>query len=276
MAKKSLGYATVLPRFLAIIAILEALQKGVWNPINLLLSILSLKERYDRCVGIVAAYDTIFEFDKIKTSERVAAYAPLNPLVQRVYAAASNCGMAPATLELIKTYKDVIDGSNVAQLAAERARQAKKGKEALEKAALEKRATRLSEETTATDESINDTADTNKRSVSRQTYELRYENFKRLINLLTVSEVYKTNLPDLTLDALNLFLGKLAAANKATNDADKAWADAVSNRDACLQGPEDSVYSVVRDIKTELIGMETKSGANYKKVVELTIVSVGK
>jgi hypothetical protein len=70
----------------------------------------------------------------------------------------------------------------------------------------------------------------------------------------------------LTLDGLNLFLAQLAAANKATNDADKAWADAVSNRDACLQGPENSVYSVVRDIKLELIGMEGRQGANYKKV----------
>jgi hypothetical protein len=105
---------------------------------------------------------------------------------------------------------------------------------------------------------------------------LRYENFKRLINLLTIAGTYKTNLPDLTLDALNLFLSQLAAANQATNDADKAWADAVSNRDACLQSPQDSVYSVVRDIKTELIGMEGKNGVTYKKVVQLTIISIGK
>ena len=93
---------------------------------------------------------------------------------------------------------------------------------------------------------------------------------------MAVAGTYKTNLPDLTLDALNLFLVQLAAANKATNDADKAWADAVSNRDACLQGPEDSVYTVVRDIKTELIGMEGKKGVNYKKVVELPIAPLSK
>ncbi|MBL7816222.1 MAG: hypothetical protein JNL70_14480 [Saprospiraceae bacterium] len=271
MSKTSLRYTTVLPRFLDIINILEAIELGKWNPVNPNLSILSLKERHARAQTIVDNYERIFEIDKIKTTEREAAYASLNTLVQRIYAAAISCQMSPPTLEQIKIYKDLIDGNNAAQVAAERKREEKKAKEALEKAALEKAATRSIEAETNSDESDNESTETKKRSVSKQAYELRYDNFKRLINLLTVAETYKTHLPDLTLDALNLFLDKLAAANKATNDADKAWADAVAARNACLRGAEDSVYATVRDIKTELVVIETKNGANYKKVVGLPI-----
>lgn len=276
MSKKKLGYTTVLPRFLDIIDILEALEPNRWNPLNPNLSILSLKERHARSLLVVENYEKIFEIDKIKTTERETAYAPLNTLVQRVYAAASSCQMSPATLEQIKTYKDVIDGSNVSLLAAERKREAKKAQEALEKAALEKGIMSPIENTASTDATDNDSTEAKKRSVSKMSFESRYDNFKRLINLLTVAETYRTNLPDLTLDALNLFLDKLAAANKATNDADKAWADAVKERDNCLRAAENSVYAVVKDIKTELIGMETKNGETYKKVSNLPISSFGK
>ena len=123
--------------------------------------------------------------------------------------------------------------------------------------------------TKATVEQLIAAVEDDKRTVSRLAYNLRYDNFENLITLLTTAGTYKTNVADLSIAALNALLDRLAAANKATNDADKAWSNAADARNAALCSKTDSICSVVADIKMELISMETKLGATYKKVVEI-------
>jgi hypothetical protein len=261
MAKQSTGFITTIPNFFSVIDILSDL--GVeWNPIDTNLSVPNLKVRHDAAQLVMDALKVATEFDKIKTSERETAYAPLNGLLQRILAAATACKMDAATLEDVSLYKDLIDGGNVNKLAARKEAKIKKEeKKAFKLTGVKPVRTMLTE-------------DDDKRTVSRMAYTLRYDNFKNLITLLTTAGTYKTNVADLTLDALNAYLNRLEMANKATNDANKAWENACDARNAALCAKTDSICSTVNDIKVELISMEKKSGPNYKKVVAIKFMDV--
>lgn len=252
MSKQNTGYANVIPQFAKVIGILEELKTN-WNPINDQLTIEQLKARHEAAKPFVDSFNVAFEFDKIKTSEREKAYLPLNSLLQRIVAAATNCKMDATIVEQVKTYKSLIDGTNVGQATAKREEKKEKLKATL-----------------AEGENL---PENNARSVSKQTYDLRFENFKRLITLLTTAGTYKTNVPDLTLAALNDYADTLAAANTATAAANEVWAQKLKERNACLSAKEDSILSVVKDIKTELVSMETKKGDNFKAVAALKFMS---
>jgi cysteinyl-tRNA synthetase len=261
MAKQSTGFTTTIPNFSNVIDILVEL--GVdWNPINTDLSIPQLKARHAAAKLVMDAYKSALEFDKIKTSEREAAYLRLNSLVQRILAAANACKMGTATIEDVATYKGLIDGGNISKLAAKK------------DAALKRAAKKTFKLTGIMPEKTDATEEEDKRTVSRMAYALRYDNFENLITLLTTAGTYKTNVADLSIDALNAYLDRLAAANKATNDADKAWSTAVDARNAALCGKTGSICSTVADIKAELVSMETKSGPTYKKVLDIKFMQM--
>lgn len=261
MSKQSTGFITTIPNFYDVIDILKDLG-GTWNPIDTNLSIASLTARHDAAKVVMDALKVATEFDKIKTSARETAYAPLNGLLQRILAAATACKMDAATITDISLYKDLIDGGNVNKLAARKENKLKKE---------EKKIFKL---TGVQPVRATPTEEDDKHTVSRMAYALRYDNFKNLITLLTTAGTYKTNVPDLTLDALNAYLNRLEAADKATNDADKAWSNAIKARNAALSAKTDSICSTVDDIKAELISMEKKSGPNYKKVVAIKFMRI--
>ena len=252
MANTYSGQAKNVPNFLAVIDILTELGSK-WNPVLDSLTISALKVRHAAADALLNDYSTAFTFDQLKTDERSNFYKPLNDVVRRVYAAAQACKMTPTTVEKVKAFKDVIDGTNVAQAAAKRNKQEEKAK------------AKLVEGETAPEAP-------KKRSVSEQSYEERFNNFKQLINLLTTSGEYKTNEPDLTINALNVFLDNLATANKKTNDADKALSNVKMVRDNILSGEQDSILADVKDIKIHLITMEGKKGTTYKKVVDFDFI----
>ena len=263
MAKQSTGFTTTVPNFLDVIDILVEL--GVaWNPIDTNLSIPMLKARHAAAKVVMEAFKVANEFDKIKTSEREAAYAPLNGLVQRVLAAANACKMDAATIADILIYKDLIDGGNVNKLAARK------------EAKLKREEKKIFKLTGVKPVRAAPTEEDDKRTVARLGYGLRYDNFKNLITLLTTAGTYKTNVADLSIDALNAYLNQLEVADKATNDADKAWSMAAQARKATLCGETDSICSTVNDIKMELVSMEKKSGPTYKKVAAVKFMPIKK
>ncbi len=260
MAKQSTGFTTTVPNFSDVIDILVELGAG-WNPIDPNLSIVQLTARHTAAKAVMLAYKAAFEFDKIKTSEREAAYVPLNGLVQRILAAANACKMDAATIQNIMTYKDLIDGGNVNKLMAR-------------KAAKVKREATKTFKLTGIMPTTPDATEEDKRTVSRLAYALRYDNLENLITFLVTTGNYKTNIEDLTIVALNAYLNRLAVANKATNDADKALSNAADARNAALCAETDSICSTVIDIKTELASMEKKTGPTYKKVVAVKFMRV--
>lgn len=252
MSKNISGQGKIVSKFMDIIDILEATGTE-WNPIDDQLLVANLKTRHAAGKALLDSIGTALVFSQLKTAEREKAYQPLNPLVKRIYAAAKACKMETTTIEKVKTLKDVIDGTNVVQAAAKVKSQQKKAR------ALLPEGVELPETPKG-------------RSVSKMTYEERYDNFKKLITLLTVSENYKTHEADLTTDAMNAFLATLSTANKVTNDADKALAAKRAERDALVTGKTNSILSVIKDIKDQLISKEGNSGATYKKVTAVKLV----
>ena len=249
MANTYSGQAKNVPNLLLVIDILTEFGPK-WNPVLDSLTIDALKARHVAADALVNDYSTAFSYDQLKTDERVKAYKPLNDVVRRVHAAAKSCKMTLTTVEKVKAFKDVIDGTNVRQAAVKRDKEEEKIKAKL----LEGE---VAPETPK------------KRSVSEQSYEDRFNNFKQLLNFLTTSGEYKTNESDLTLKGLNTFLDSLATANKATNEADKALSIIKEARNNILLGKENSILSDANDIKTHLIMMETKKGVTYKKVAAI-------
>ena len=249
MANTYSGQAKNVPNFLEVIDILTELGSK-WNPVLDSLTISALKTRHAAADALLNDYSTAFSFDQLKTDERVKAYASLNNLVKRIYAAAQACKMTFSTVEKIKILKDLIDGMNIGQANAKRNKKEEKAKANLAEGEVAPEMPKM-------------------RSVSQQSFEERFDNFKQLIVLLTTSGEYKTNEPELTIEGLNTFLNTLATANKATNNADKALSEMRTTRDNILSGEENSILSDLKDIKNHLIVMETKQGITYKKVTAL-------
>ena len=246
MAKSPSGQDYIVPNFAEVIEILESLG-AQWNPLNDDLLIAHLKKRHAAGELVMTALRKADAFDQLTTDQRVLAYAPLNGTVRRVLATAKACKMTPSTIERVKNLKDLVDGTNVVQTAAERDKKSEKAKALLPEGT--------------------DAPETPKpQSVSQQSFEERLTNYKILLTLLETAGDYRTNEDDLTLAALNAYAASLAAANKATKDADNAWGTKRSERDRILMGATDSIYADVTDIKTELMRIEKGKGENYKKV----------
>lgn len=252
MSKNNSGQGKIVSKFMDIIDILEAMDIN-WKPIDDQLLIANLKARHAAGEALLNDIGTALALSQLKTAEREKAYQPLNPLVKRIFAAAKACKMEATTIERIKTLKDLIDGTNISQATAKVKREEKKTRALLPEGA--------------------ELPETPKgRSVAKQAYEERYDNFKKLITLLTITENYKTHEADLTTAAMNTLLDALAAANKVTNDADKALAAKRAERDATVSGKTDSILSVVKNIKDQLVSMEGNSGVTYKKVTAVKLL----
>lgn len=252
MSKNNSGQGKIVSKFMDIIDILEAMGTE-WKPIDEQLLVANLKARHAAGKTVLDDIGTASAFSQLKTAEREKAYQPLNPLVKRIYAAAKACKMEVTTIEKVKTLKDLIDGTNINQATAKVRREEKKARALLPEGA------ELPETPKA-------------RSVAKQAYEERYDNFKKLITLLTVSENYKTHEAELTTDAMNTLLTAMSAANKVTNDADKALATKRAERDATISGKTDSILSDIKDIKDQLISKEGNSGVTYKKVTAIKLL----
>ena len=250
MANNSSGQQKIVSNFAEIIDIVETFGTE-WKPIDDSLTLVNLKARHAAAETLIESYNQATLFDQLKTDERRNAYISLNGLVKNIFASAKACKMAEATIDRVKTLKDLIDGTNVTQAAARRDQKNEKAKSLLP-------------EGTAAPET------SKSRSVSQQTFDDRYDNFKLLITLLTTSGDYKTNEDNLTIEALNAYLTQLATANKATRDADNALKVKREERDKLLSGAENSIYADVTGIKNYLILKEGRLGVNYKKVTAYT------
>jgi hypothetical protein len=207
-----------------------------WEPVSPKLQIPFLEARCLAGQTMLDDMQSAIVFDNLKTKERATAFAPLNNLVRRVVAAADSCDMDETTVEKAYSIKNLIDGTNVGQANSRR------------KKSLEKAKTLLSE-----GETLPETPKA--RSVSKQAYDKRLENFKLLINLLTQAGNYATNQADLKLPALTAFAETLAAASEATDNAYK-------------------MLEIKREERNELISVEGNSGLTVKKVTAFEFVKL--
>jgi hypothetical protein len=247
MSKNSATYAKAEERLGDIIKIAEDLGTD-WRPLDPNLTLANLIVRKNGIQTFHDACNTAAAFDKIKTDERALAYLPLNPLVVRVLAMARRCQMSQAIIDQVQVYKELIDGTNVTIRAARRKKKAEKEKQK-----------------TAIGDPEPDT--TKPRSVSQQAFDDRLKNFKLMIVLLTTAGTYQTNVKDLSIEALAAFAVTLKTANDATDAADAVLSTKNDERAAYIRSKTDSVGSLIKDVKEELLTIEGKAGDNYKKAV---------
>lgn len=247
MAKENSGHAKTVSNFKQVVMTVKNMN-GHWNPVNDKLKIENMEARHAACEIFLNRVDAAEALDKIKTEARFAAYKSLNEVVRRVVAAMKSCEMDAKMIESATTIKKLIDGTNVSDAAQKRAKAAEQRKILLGT------------------EGVESTDDIKAYSVSKQDYDSRLKNFKRLMTLLEQAGNYATNQSDLTLTALNDFATALSDANNATNNAYDQLDNIRKERNDLLYGESDSIVNVVTLTKNELDAMETKQGPNHKKV----------
>lgn len=221
-----------------------------WNPVHPKLLMPALENLHADAQAMTDAITAAVVLDNLKTKERLTAFAALNGLVRRVFAASECCEMDKTTVEKVETYKDLIDGTNIAKATALRKKKTKKAIALLPAGEL-----------------LPDAAKT--RSIAQLKYEERLANFKTLIVLLETAGNYTTNEADLSIAALKLFATSLALANQATDDAYNMLASKREERNQLFFGEADSIAFALDKAKKQLISKEGKAGANLKKVTAL-------
>lgn len=221
-----------------------------WNPVHPKLLIPALETLHADAEAMTEAITAAVVFDNLKTKERLTAFASLNALVRRVYAASECCEMDKTTVEKVETYKDLIDGTNIAKATALRKKKTKKAMALLPEG-----------------ETLPDAAKT--RSIAQLKYEERLANFKTLIVLLETAGNYATNEADLSIAALKTMAASLALANQATDDAYNTLASKREERNQLFFGETDSIDFVMEKAKKQLFSKEGKAGANMKKMAAI-------
>jgi hypothetical protein len=246
MPKNSAGYAKAEDKLNEVIKIAQDL-KDDWQPLDPNLTVANMFIKKAGIKPLHDAIDAADAVDKLKTKHRAKAYNSLNSVVMRVTAMSKRCKMDATTIDQVQTYKDLVDGSNVAKVAKQRIKKAEKVAKTNVLA-------------------VADTEPTKQRSVSKQAFEDRLTNFKLMIGHLTADGTYKTNVKDLTIEALNAYVAVLEAANTATDEADKFLSTKITERSNYIRSKTDSVGSLIKDAKEELLVIEGSTGENFKKM----------
>ena len=247
MAKLNTGHAVNVENLNQVTINLKNMG-STWNPVDESLTIAQLEAHHADCLAALKAVNDAEAVDKKKTAERAAAYTPLNPLVMRVIAAMKSCKMATSDIENAVTIKNLIDGTNIAKVAA------KRKKALLKRDIIENTEGAVLETTTKT------------HSVAQLAYDTRLTNFEKLIAQLETAGNYKTNHADLSLAALKDFALKLRQANDDTNHAFDLLTNKRKARNILFYDTEEGMTTRAALIKDELLSLEGSSGVNFKKM----------
>ena len=260
MSKINTGYAKNVSQFKEIFKTL--INMGAkWNPANKKLKMEALVARHVVCEKVLSELSLALALDKQKTAERLNVYEPLNDIVRRALAAAICCEVDDSAIERAQTLKNLIDGTNVSQASAKRAKEAK-----LRKAMV----LTVGEDGVGNTDAVPLTP--KNYSVSRMAYDTRLHNFKQFIVTLETAGKYETNEADLKLTALNALADALTVANDATNDAWNLANNKRDERNILFFGVKNSMLHDIMLIKKQLESSESKDGPNYKKVADYTFI----
>ena len=260
MSKINTGYAKNVSQFKEIFKTL--INMGAkWNPANKKLKMEALVARHTVCEKVLSELSLALALDKQKTAERLNVYEPLNDIVRRALAAAICCEVDDSAIERAQTLKNLIDGTNVSQASAKRAKEAK-----LRKAMV----LTVGEDGVGNTDAVPLTP--KNYSVSRMAYDTRLHNFKQFIVTLETAGKYETNEADLKLTALNALADALTVANDATNDAWNLANNKRDERNVLFFGVKNSMLHDIKLIKKQLESSESKDGPNYKKVADYTFI----
>lgn len=257
MEKQNAGYANTDKQFEKIILIAEQAGQN-YNPLQPHLSIAHLRTFQQTIEPMMADYNRVKRLKAEALNNRTQLFDSLDRTVKRVAANAEVAKIEPHILSEIMTYKNLIDGTNVAIVAAKLKLKIKKAEQFIEKGEQVEMPTKS-------------------RSVSQQPMSMRLSNFKLLLDSLKASTKYATNEVDMSVAFLQNQYDALDAANNAAIAAEKAWKSKLAERDLLLAGETDSVKSIVKDIKKYLVGTkESKTSKMYKDICAVKFANVSR
>jgi hypothetical protein len=231
---------------------------ALWQPTAPHLSVKNLWALHGTIKPMLDSYDAVELSHSQIAGNRANKFIYLDGIAKRVYAIADSCGMAPEVVTAVKTYKDLIDGTNIAQAKAKIKAHNKKNEKLAKagKPTIELKKTR---------------------PVAEQSSALKLQNFGFLIKELDNAGNYNTNEEGVTLAELKALWQELDTANKTVAAAKKALDKKHTERNALIVGEKDSVLAAVKDIKKHLRGMKNgKDLPEYKRIVAVKFPSLKK
>lgn len=229
-----------------------------WQPTAPHLSVKSLWALHGTVKPMLDSYDAVELTYSQAAANRADKFTYLNGIVKRVYPIADSCGMTVEAVTAVKTYKDLIDGNNIAQAKAKIKAQNKKNETLAKagKATIELKKTR---------------------PVAEQSAALKHQNFGFLIKELDNAGNYNTHEEGITLAELKTLWQELDTTNKTVAAAKKTLDKKHAERNALIVGTKNSVLSAVTDIKKHFRGMKNgKELPEYKQIVAVKFPSLKK
>lgn len=227
-----------------------------WQPTAAHLSVKNLWALHATIKPMLDNYDAAeLAYSQI-TTNRADKFSYLNSVVKRVYSIADSCGMTAEPVAAVKTYKDLIDGTNIAQAKAKIKAHNKKNEKLAKagKATIELKKTR---------------------PVAEQSFALKLQNFGLLVKELENAGNYNTNEEGVTLAELKTLWQELDTANKTVPTAKKALDKKRTERKTLIAGEKNSVLAVVKDVKKHFKGMKNgKDLPEYKQVTDVKFTSL--
>ena len=255
MEKQNAGYANTHNQFLKVLNTVES-AGDAYQPASAHLSLSSLKAFYLTIEPMLSTYKSTERLYKTAITNRQTAFDTLDNRARRVAVVAAASQMAPHVVEKVTNYKNLIDGTNISQMAAKLKVKIKKAKKAI-----------LAGETVE--------MPTKGRSVSQQSINLRLQNYKSMLDELKDAGTYMTNETDMTLVALQQHYTELETVNNAAVALTNALKDKLAERNALIASDTHSVKSYVNDLKLYFFSKtEQRKGKEYKDIVAIKFAKI--
>lgn len=109
---------------------------------------------------------------------------------------------------------------------------------------------------------VNPTATTH--SVSRQSHDMLYDNFRDLVSVLAIADGYDTSHDEFTIPKLTLYSDTLKLSNQNVNNAVVQVTKSRLERDNILYAPEIGLVDIALQVKEYIKGLYGASSPEYK------------
>jgi predicted phage tail protein len=255
MEKQNAGYANTHNQFLKVVNTVES-AGDAYQPTSAHLSLSNLKAFHLTIEPMLSTYNSTERLQKTAITNRQTAFDALDNRARRVAVIAAASQMAPHVIEKVTNYKNLIDGTNIAQTAAKLKVKIKKAKKAI-----------------LAGEDVE--MPTKGRSVSQQSINMRLQNYKSMLDELKDAGTYTTNETDMTLVALQQHYTELETVNNAAIALTSALKDKLTERNALIAGNTNSVKSHVDDLRLYFLSKtEGRKGKEYKDIMAVKFFKV--
>jgi hypothetical protein len=237
MAYNESGHAVNVANFKELIAFTESIG-GAYNPPVDDLEIEVLKKKADELDEVMKAVNDAQANHRKSTNDRVLAYESINTLSSRVIATLSVLGVETKTIKDARAIIGKITGTSKKKVIANTDVKALPAKTV---------------------------------STSQMSFEQRKNNFERLISLVQAEPLYKSNEPDLTIDALGTYSKQMSETTNKVLETENALKIARQNRDNALYEDKVGAVDIGLRVKEFVKSKYAAKSAEYKRIKSIAL-----